>query len=281
MIKIVIDSAEGIGEKEAKALGVTMLPMEITFGETTYLDGVDLQPEHFYEMLVESNELPKTSLVNQYRWEECFEESLKTCDEVIAITLSSKLSGTYAAAKNAAASFEGKVFVVDSLNATAGERLLCEYALRLVGEGLSAKDIVATLDEKKKKIKVMAVIATLEYLKKGGRISAAVALAGAVFSIKPVVAVVDGEVKVVGKAIGSKKGNNLLNKLVEESGGIDFSMPYSTLWSGMDGSVLDKYIADSAALWQGKTEALPKHILSATIGTHIGPGAVGVAFFSK
>ncbi len=281
MIKIVMDSAAGIGAGEAKALGITMLPMEITFGDTTYLDGVDLQPEHFYEMLVESNELPKTSLVNEYRWGECFEEELKSCDEVVAITLSSKLSGTYAAAKNAAARFAGKVFVVDSLNATAGERLLCEYALRLVKEGRSAQEIADELDEKKKKINVMAVIATLEYLKKGGRISAAVALAGAVFSIKPVIAVVDGEVKVVGKAIGSKKGNNLLNKLVEEKGGIDFSMPYSTVWSGMDGSALDKYITDSAALWHGKTEALPRHILSATIGTHIGPGAVGVAFFSK
>lgn len=127
----------------------------------------------------------------------------------------------------------------------------------------------------------MALLGTLEYLKKGGRISGAVAFAGELISLKPVVGVVGGEVKLIGKAIGSRKGNNLLSKLVTESNGIDFSMPYGTIWSGLDESLLNKYIQDSAALWQGNTERMPKHQLGATIGTHIGPGAVGVAFFEK
>lgn len=127
----------------------------------------------------------------------------------------------------------------------------------------------------------MALLGTLEYLKKGGRISSTVAFAGALISLKPVIGLVDGEVKLIGKALGSRKGNNLLNKLVQEAGGIDFSMPFATIWSGLDGSLLEKYMKDSANLWAEHTDSVPKHMLGATIGTHIGPGAVGVAFFEN
>ncbi len=281
MIKILIDSASDISEKEAKEMGIDMISMQVLFGNEEYLDGLTLFPQTFYEKLIESDDLPKTSLINEYRWKEKMLECLGSEDKLIVITLSSKLSGTYAAAKKAAMHFQDRVFVVDSLNAAIGERLLCEYALRLRNEGLLAQEIVNKLEEKKKKINVMAVISTLEYLKKGGRISSAVAIAGSVFSIKPVVAVLDGEVKVVGKAVGSRKGNNLLNKLIEETGGIDFSMPFGAVWSGLDRAVLDKYIFDSAALWKGKTEKVPCYILGGTIGAHIGPNAVGVGFFSK
>ncbi|MGN1051871.1 MAG: DegV family protein [Candidatus Scatosoma sp.] len=281
MIKIMIDSAADIGKAEADRLGVIMIPMVITVGNEEYYDGVDLSPAEFYEKLIESSVLPKTSQINAFRFEEAFEKHLKSDDELIVITISSKLSGTYSSAKEAAAKFAGRVRVIDSLNACIGERLLCEYALTLIKQGYSAEEIVESLEEKKGKIKVMALLGTLEYLKKGGRISGAVAFAGELISLKPVVGVVGGEVKLIGKALGSRKGNNLLSKLVTESNGIDFSMPYGTIWSGLDASLLDKYIKDSAALWQGNTEYVPKYQLGATIGTHIGPGAVGVAFFEK
>lgn len=280
-IKLMIDSASDISEKEAKELGVIMLPMVITFGEQDYYDGVDLLPVEFYEKLVESDVLPKTSQITPYRFEEEFEKYTKNGDELIVITISSKLSGTFAGAKQAAGRFAGKVHVIDSLNACIGERLLCQYGLRLIEQGLSAPEIVEELEKAKKKINVMALLGTLEYLKKGGRISAAVAFAGEMLSLKPVVAVVDGEVKLVGKALGSKKGNNLLNTLVEKKGGIDFSMPYGVVWSGMDRTMLDKYVKDSAKLWETETDHVPAYILGGTIGTHIGPGAVGVAFFEK
>ena len=279
MVKLMIDSAADIGKKEAEEKGIIMIPMLITIGEEEFYDGVNLSPQEFWEKLIESDVLPKTSLINEYRFEEAFEKNTKNGDELIVITISSKLSGTYASAKQAAEKFEGKVYVVDSLNACVGERLLCEYALRLIKKGLSMQEIVQELEEKKSKIKVMALLGTLEYLKKGGRISSAVAFAGELISLKPVVGVVDGAVKLIGKAMGSRKGANLLNKLVQESGGIDFSMPFATIWSGLDEALLDKYIKDSAILWAGHTDSVPKHILGATIGTHVGPGTVGVAFF--
>lgn len=280
-IRILIDSAADIGKAEAEKMNVIMLPMIISFGAEDYYDGVNLSPKQFYEKLIESDTLPKTSQVTPYRFEEAFKKYTENGDELIVITISSKLSGTYEGAKQAAENFKDKVYVVDSMNAAIGERLLCEYALRLIEQGKTAKEIVAILEEEKSKINVMAVLGTLEYLRKGGRISAAVAFAGEVLSLKPVVAVVDGEVKLVGKALGSKKGNNLLNRLVQEKGGIDFTKPYGTIYSGLDRTTLDKYVKDSAALWAEHTDDVPVHILGGTIGTHVGPGAVGVAFFRK
>ena len=191
MIKLIIDSAADIGKEEAKEKGIIMLPMLITIGEEEFYDGVNLSPQEFWEKLIESDVLPKTSLINSFRFEEAFEKYTKNGDELIVITISSKLSGTYESARQAAEKFNGKVHVIDSLNACVGERLLCNYALRLIEQGLSAQEIVKELEEQKKRIKVMALLGTLEYLKKGGRISSTVAFVGELISLKPVVGVVE------------------------------------------------------------------------------------------
>ena len=278
-VRIIVDSASDISEKEANDLGIIMIPMSINFEDEEYLDGVDLLPSQFYDKLIESDVLPKTSQVSVYKFEQVFEKCVSAGDEVVAITISSKLSGTYNSAVQASANYPEKVFVVDSLNACIGERLLVQYALRLVDEGKSAKEISEILDSVKSKINVMALLNTLEYLKKGGRISATAAFAGKLISLKPVVAVIDGEVKLVGKALGSRNGGNLLNKLIQDKKGIDFDMPYGVIWSGLDDALLKKYVEDSAHLWKNKTDYIPSYILGGTIGTHVGPGAIGVAFF--
>ncbi|MBQ7293332.1 MAG: DegV family protein [Clostridia bacterium] len=280
-VKIIVDSASDIHQAEANEKGIIMLPMEVRIGEKAYFDGVDILPKQFYEKLIECDDLPKTSQINPFRFEEEFEKVVGGGDEAVVITISSKLSGTYLSAKQAAEKFDGKVYVVDSLNAAIGERLLCDYALRLAAAGKGAKAIADELENKKTKVRLMAMLDTLEYLKKGGRVSSAVAFAGSMLSIKPVVEVVDGEVKLVGKAMGSKKANNLLNALVEKSGGIDFSMPYGVVWSGLSDMLLKKYVADSAKLWEGNTDEVPAYMIGCTIGTHVGPGAIGVAFFEK
>ncbi len=281
MVKLMIDSASDINQKEAEDLGIIMIPMEIRFGEEEFFDGVDLMPKDFYEKLAKCTQLPKTSQINPFRFEEEFEKVVAAGDDLVVITISSKLSGTYQSACEAAKKFEGKVFVVDSLNACIGERVLCQYALKLIKEGLSAAEVAKIVDEKKTKVNVMAVLDTLKYLKMGGRISSVTAFAGQLLSVKPVVAVVDGEVKLIGKAIGSKKGNNLLNTLVKEKGGIDFDMPFGVIWSGSDDTLLKRYVEDSSHLWVDYTEDVPAYLIGSTIGTHVGPGAIGVAFFEK
>lgn len=279
-VQFIIDSASDVSVQEAATLGVTLLSMEVTVGDEQYLDGDTLLPKQFYEKLVESDALPKTSQINAFRFEQEYEKIVSAGDEAVVITLSSKLSGTYQSAVLAAEGYRGRVYVFDSLNACIGERLLLLYALRLREEGKSAEEIYAHLMEKRSRVHVMAMLNTLEYLKKGGRISAAAAIAGEMLSIKPVIGVIDGEVKLIGKALGSRKGNNLLNSLVSKTG-IDFSMPYGMVWSGIDDFVLQKYLRDSSALWEGKTECVPAYMIGCTIGTHVGPGTIGVAFFEK
>ena len=280
MIRLMIDSASDINKYEAESLGVILQPITITFGTKEYKDGVDIMPDEFYDKLFSSDVLPKTSQIPPYVFEEEFEKYTANGDELIVITLSSRLSGTYNNAVNASEKFGGKVVVVDSLNACVGERLLCLYALSLIKNGEDMQSIVAKLESEKLKINVIAVLDTLEYLKKGGRVSSAAATIGSMLSIKPVIAVVDGEIKVVGKAMGTKKGNSILTKYVTEKG-LDFTMPYATVWSGKESTKLDAYIKDYEFLWQEHSDSIPKYILGATIGTHIGGGVVGVAFFEK
>ena len=281
MVKILIDSASDIEKDEADALGVHLIPVRIRFGTEEFLDGINLTHLRFFEMLIESDELPQTSRINEYEFAEKYGELTADGSDVVVITMSSKISGTYSGAVKAAKDFGGKVYVVDSLNACIGERILCQYALRLLGEGLSAREIAAELDVKKHKIQLLAVLDTLKYLRKGGRISAAAAFTGELLSIKPVISIIKGEVKLVGKAIGSKKGNNLLTQLVDRCGGIDFGMPYGLVYSGLSDDYLNKYLNDSAKLWKDNTDFVPSYLIGSTIGTHIGPGAIAVSFFSK
>lgn len=282
MIRILIDSASDIDREEAQKKGIEMIPMEVRFGNETFLDGVTLSKRQFFEKLVESDELPKTSQINEYRFEEAFEKLTGNGDRVIAITISSKLSGTFDNARAAMKKFQGKVFVVDSRSAAVGERILCDYALRLIGEGKNAEEIAGELEEKKEKIRVIAAVDTLKYLRKGGRISSVAALAGEMLSIKPVISVINGEVKLVGKAMGSKKSNNLLMQLVA-SCGIDFTMPYALAYSGLSDEYLKKYLRDSETLWKqnvNDANEIPRYLLGSAVGTHVGPNAVGVAFFA-
>lgn len=280
-VKLLVDSSSDISREEADALGIDMIPMSISFDGEEYWDGVDLTKREFFEKLIESRELPKTSQINMFRFEERMQALTEDGNDVVAITLSSKLSGTYANAVQAAETFGGKVHVVDSLNASAGERILVQHALRLIKEGMSAEELVKRLEEARGRIKFIALLDTLEYLQKGGRVSAITAMTGTALHIKPVVSVVDGEVKSIGKAIGSRKGNNLLMQTIGKSGGIDFDMPYAAVFSGLEDSLLQKYLEDSAALWQDEMEHVPSYCIGSTIGTHIGPGAIGVAFFAK
>ncbi len=281
MIKILVDSAADLELAEAEELGITLAPILVRFGKDEFMDGVNITHREFFEKLIESGELPQTSQINEFRFAEYFKNLTANGDDVIAITISSKLSGTYSCAVKAAKKFGGKVRVVDSLNASIGERVLLHYALRLLNGGLTVDEIVKELNERKQKIQVLAVLDTLKYLRKGGRISAAAAIAGEMLSIKPVVSVIKGEVKLVGKAIGSKKGNNLLNQLIEKCGGIDFERPYTLGYSGLSDDYLKKYLHDSEKLWKGNTDSVPSYLIGSTIGTHVGPNAIAVAFFAK
>lgn len=285
-VRIITDSASDITREDVAAAGnpaLGVLPLSITFGNTTYEDGVNLSHQRFYELLVEGDDLPMTGQVNPYAFEQAIGEAHAAGDEVIVITLSGKLSGTNASANTAAASFDSGVYVVDSKNVTVGERVLVDYALRLVGEGLSAADIATALEQAREDIYVVGLLDTLEYLRRGGRIPASAAALGKLLSIKPVITIEDGAVELLGKARGSKNGRNLLTQQVEAAGGIDFAMPIALGYAGLDDALLRKYIEDSRHIWEDHIalEDLPVHSVGATIGTHVGPGAIALAFFRQ
>ncbi len=279
MIRIIVDSTTDMTPEVRER--VTVVPLSIRFGEEEYRDGVSITRQEFYEKLVECDDLPTTSQATPEQFLSIFEETLKAEDEAIVITLSSKLSGTCQSAKIAAEEYGGRVSVIDSETVTIGAGILVSRALEFLDAGLTAKEIVARLEEEKQHIRIVALLDTLEYLKRGGRISKTVAFAGGILAIKPVVSVESGEIKLLGKARGSKQGNNLLAEEIQKSGGVDFTRPLLLGYTGVCTELLETYIADSTALWEGNTESLRYEIIGSTVGTHVGPGAIAVAFFGK
>ena len=276
--RIIIDSTANLMPEYQSR--VHTVPLTVRFGEEEYIDGVTIDHKTFYEKLVESDVLPTTSQATPDAFINEFEKAKEAGEAAVVITLASKFSGTYQSAMIAAEDYEN-IYVVDSTSAAMGSGILVELAFRLLDEGKTAEEIANTLEEEKKKIIVVALVDTLEYLKKGGRISKTVAFAGGVLNIKPVLSVIGGEISMLGKARGSKMGNNLLIQEIDKAGGIDFSKPVLLGYSGISDALLLKYIEDSRQIWEGHLDAVRYTTVGSVIGTHAGPGAVVVAFFKK
>ena len=278
MVKIITDSTADFTAAEAAELGIDIVHLRTRFGDEEYIDGVDITPHQFYEKLVESDVLPTTSQPSPAEFEAAFASALEEAGEVVAITISSALSGTYQSAVIAAEAFGDRVRVVDSLSASIGEQVIVRRAAQLAADGLSAAELAGRIEAERGDVCVLALLDTLEYLKRGGRISAAAAFAGGVLAIKPVITLRDGAVVMAGKARGSKNGGNLLNQFAEKRG-IDFSRPYLLGYTGLSDALLMKYAADSGELWRAYTEELHVTAIGSVIGTPGGPGAIAVAFF--
>ena len=277
-VKIIIDSTTDLIPSVKERMDV--VPLTIRFGEEEFIDGVTIDHKMFYEKLIESDVIPTTSQATPTAFVPYFDKIKEDGDSAVVITLSSKLSGTYQSACLAAEDYDN-IYVVDSGNVAIGAGVLVEYALELLDSGMSAEEIANKLNEKKDDVVLVALLDTLEYLKKGGRISAAVAFAGGVLNIKPVVSVDKGEIVMLGKARGSKQANNLLIQEIEKAGGVDFDRPVLLGYTGLSTMLLDKYIEDSKSLWAHAKSELSSTVIGSTIGTHVGPGAVAVAFFKK
>ena len=276
-VKIVIDSTADLAADIRENLCV--VPLTVHFGDEEYIDGVTITHQSFYEKLIETDVLPSTSQATPAAFEEVFRRITENGDDAVVITVSSTLSGTYQSAVIAAQEYPGRIFVVDSRSAAIGSGILAELALHYTRENLSAAEIAAQIEHERDNVCVIAMLDTLEYLKKGGRISKTAAFAGGLLSIKPVVAIKNGEIVMLGKARGSKQGNNLLVKEIQNAGGIDFAKPILLGYTGLSDVLLQKYIADSRNLWECGTESLRSTIIGSVIGTHAGPGAIAAAFF--
>ena len=280
MIRILTDSASDILPAEAEQLGVTVIPLNVTLEDGTILrDGVDMTPSAYYEILAGCRKLPTTSQPSPELFENFFLEAAAAGDEVIGIFLSHALSGTYQCAKLAAdmANVDNVLFV-DSGHVCLSEALLVRLAVQLRDSGKTAGQIAAILEHAKEHLHLVAAIDDLKYLRKGGRLPAAVAVAGGMLGIKPLITIQDGKVAMAGKARGLPGAYVALFKKIEEMGGISPAFPALAGYtvSPREVTPIQTYLRDNL-----QQEDLLVRQIGCVIGTHAGPGAFGIAFFDK
>lgn len=281
-IKLVVDSSSEITQEESKEMGVYCLPLTVSFEEDMFRDGVDLSYDEFYDKLGEYESLPKTSQVTPYLYEEAFKEILSNGDIPVAITLSSEISGTYNSAILASNQFDEEIHVIDSLTTSCALKLIIKYALSIIDKYDDPVEFVNEIERIKKKVKIFYLLDTLEYLYKGGRLSKFSALAGSILSIKPIISFDEsGKVVMVSKSRGWKKGISLLSDLVKESGEIDEELGVILSYSGKDSSIVDSLKQKSEAIFSFDVNAIPVTQIGCTIGTHAGPGTIGISYFTK
>ncbi len=279
-VKIIVDSASDIKVSFAEQQNIGFAPLRTILAGTEYRDGIDIVPDEFFEKLEANKEVARTSQVNVSEFAAMFEEAVRAGDDVIVITISSGLSGTCQSALVAAQDYPGRVYVIDSLSATAGEQVLIEQAIRRRGEGWTAAQIFEELDILRKKGRLFVTLETLEYLKRGGRISKTSAAVGGLLNIKPILTLNgEGKLETVGKARGIKMSHKMMNDSIRAAGGIDFRYPVVLTYAGdlADGAVTN-YLEDSRDIFGDHMDQLTIGQLGCVIGTHSGPGAIVVSF---
>lgn len=278
MIRIFVDSGSDYLPEDARSRGMEVLPLVASVEGNEYRNGIDLGRDEFYELLESTGAFPKTSQVSPHLFAEAFKEARAAGDEVVAITLSSELSGTHQSAllAQAMAGSEG-IYVVDSLSATYNIALMADYACALREEGLSAKQIAAELDRFKKRVRIVASLDTLEYLQRGGRLPKAAARVGEMAKLKPVITLSStGSITLINACLGRKKALDAIVKQVGKSE-IDTSFPVYSIYS-YGTKNCEKSEERLKTLGITPTE---RRQIGFVIGAHIGPGACGVVYVEK
>ena len=275
--RIIIDSTADISEELKRHF--TVVPLNVSFGDDLYVDGVTIHHQEFYEKLAVCKNLPTTSQPSPAVYADVFEEAKRAGDMLVVLTVSSGISGTYQSAMIAAQDYEENVIVVDTQHVANGFGILAEYALQLLHEGKSAQEIAQAVTKARGQVQFFALLDTLTNLQRGGRIPKSLALAGTLLSLKPVLTMKNGVLETVSKARGIKQGYNLLNKEVETAG-VDFDKPFLLAYTGTTDEPMKKYLAAGRQAWQGGKEI--RYVpLCSVVGAHAGAGAVVAAFFKK
>lgn len=278
MIRILVDSAADFSAEEAKARNMELVPINITFNDKNYLDGIDITKDEFYELLTTSETFPMTAQPSPQDFLDVFEDVKEKGDQLVYISLSSALSGTFQSATLAKSMAEyDEIYLVDSLSATRAIRLMAEYACKLREEGKDAATIAEALETFRSRVVILAAVDTLEYLYKGGRLSKAAAAVGELANLKPIVTVTkEGTMAVPAKALGRNKALSTLVKMVTEKD-IDTTFPiYSVYAVGEENTEkLEQKLGKEGVRVTKRLQ------IGSTIGCHVGPGAFGVIFVTK
>ncbi|MEE0965642.1 MAG: DegV family protein [Bacilli bacterium] len=276
MIRILVDSASDILKNNSDHIAV--VPLSVNINNHVYLDGVDLGHDQFYKMLEEVEEFPKTSQPSPQSFVEEFEKVKEAGDELICIMLSSSISGTYQSAVLAKSIVDyDKIYIVDSLSAIYGVKILVEEAKKCIEQGLAVQEIIDRLEILKSRIQIFLSVDTLEYLYKGGRLDRTSTIIGGIAKVKPIIELNrEGKINVVSKAIGMVRAMNSIIDLVNNKG-IDTNYPFYTLYSSGTKNIekLEAKLVSNNISFNDRDEIGP------VIGTHVGPEAFGVVFVTK
>lgn len=276
-VRIITDSTSDITPEEAYELGISVAPLKVIFGDTEYRDNIDITNEEFFQKLAASKDLPTTTQPAVSDFISLYESAKE--NELVVITISSKLSGTMQSATIAAECVPNKkVYIVDSELATLSMNILVRRAIQLRDQGLSGLEIAVQLDEEKKDIVLLASVDTLTYLQKGGRVSKAAAVAGGLLGIKPILTLQNGAIEVIGKERGNSKAHKFIRDTATGLGMPDFSRPCALGYTAKAENM------EALRNTMGE-EFFPDHVLidsiGSAIGTHVGPGAAAYTYFKK
>lgn len=278
-IRLIVDSASDLSEKEAKELGVGLVSLTVKFGDELYHDGRDITKDEFYKLIGERDDFPQTGTPSPEAFKIAFDKIKESGDKAICITLTSDTSATYQSAMLAREGYEDIIHIIDSKTASLGERAFLEFALRKIEEGLEYEELIKLLEEKRDDAHIFAYVDTLEYVQKGGRVSKLAGMIGGILKIKPILGVTkEGKIEIFEKARGMKAGLQKLDKLLEENGGYRAKKLFIS-YSGTNTENMDKFLE----IYKDKIDfdKLDKSQLGITIGAHAGPGTVCVAFVKE
>lgn len=275
-IKIIVDSMCDVPQEYAQRYNIEIMPLTVHFADETYKDGLDITMDEFYKKLADYKDLPTTSQVTPIDFFNAFKAETSLGNDIITITGSSEMSGTYNSAILAKKHMDvDSIYVIDSRSITLGGGFLAIKAARLVEEGLKTEEIVKVIEESKNRIKQLFIVDTLKYLQKGGRISVAASVLGSILNVKPIITVIDGKLEMIEKARGHKKAVSLILDMLDQNN-----------WN-----LNDKVIAINHTNSQEKADALEKILrkkydikeiirgeVGGVVATHAGPGAIALYF---
>lgn len=275
-VRIVTDSTADLPKDLVNKYGITVVPLKVRFGDEIFLDGVDMSSRQFYERLASGNEFSSTSQPSPAEFAEVYSKFVENGESIISMHISSAMSGTYQSAKLAAAMFEeADIEVIDSRYVSTALGLPVLEAARAAREGRSRDEILELVYSILHKIEVYFFVDTLKYLEHGGRIGKATAFLGTMLNIKPMCTIKEGEVYPVEKIRGRKKALERLLQLAEEkSGGKKINC---SLVHGNDPDTLEKLKAEAKK--RLNINELVCSQLGAVVGTHVGPGVLGIIFY--
>lgn len=273
MVRVVTDSTADLSESQQQSVGITVVPLQVRFGDQVFKDHVELTGDQFFEKLKASAQLPKTSQPPVGAFEEIFRRFRDDGDEVVAVLISSKVSGTYGAADMAAKSVDPEhIEAIDSLTTSMALGFLAIEGARLARTGADRRAVADRIRALIPKARVLAMIDTLTYLERGGRIGRATALMGSLLNFKPLITLQDGEVAPLGRARGRAQAIDRLVELLKRDGK---PMSLAVLHGGArsDAEKLrDRVAGDYPGL------EIPLAETGAVIGTYTGPGVIGFVY---